>query len=503
MSSLLGILEASVIGSICIFTFYVFSKLYDNKYTNKYKMMVWLLIAVRLLIPDHMGIGNPIATIEMPSYVLTEEKLQNQNLTNEDGNLKLGNVVLDDMIAERVEVDIIKENSFTIWDGLVLLWIMGAVLFASYYVILYVVTSKRLRKYSQVCTSEEIYQIVSLCAEKIKINRIPEIRMIQGYSSPFAIGFFRNVIYMPDLEYKENDLIYMIKHELFHCKNRDIIKKWFFLFVNAIHWFNPLVWMMNKLISQDIEFICDEEVLRDATKEERREYSELIMSCINTEKSMRWGISTGYMQSIKFMRQRFHNIFNLKKKGRGVVAIVGIICVMLLASCGIHIKAPVIVPNREYQAFNGTFENIPITVITHREDNLLTIYYTDKDRMESGKFTGTYDEVNHSFVLFEENLTVRLEGSYYTDSNGMLALKGKIISVDGSEGLIDTTYTRSYENHTGERAVFFQEGVWDYNPFEVLAFVDMFAEAIQRDDKEMLADMMSYPLTVGEDNENI
>ena len=48
---------------------------------------------------------------------------------------------------------------------------------------------------------------------ELEINKLPEIRMVYGYASPFAIGFIKNIIYIPDKDYTEKELAYLIRHE--------------------------------------------------------------------------------------------------------------------------------------------------------------------------------------------------------------------------------------------------------------------------------------------------
>lgn len=50
---------------------------------------------------------------------------------------------------------------------------------------------------------------------------------------------------------------------------------------------------------------CDGKVLADTSKEERGDYSEVLMSCIGTDRTGRLTLSTGYVQGAKFIKRRF------------------------------------------------------------------------------------------------------------------------------------------------------------------------------------------------------
>ena len=96
--------------------------------------------------------------------------------------------------------------------------------------------------------------------------------------SPFVLGIFRPVIYLP-LGLSERDREMVLSHEKAHLKRRDNWIKPLAFILLAVHWFNPLVWISYVLLCRDIESACDERVLRDMGREERRAYSAALLNC--------------------------------------------------------------------------------------------------------------------------------------------------------------------------------------------------------------------------------
>lgn len=87
-----------------------------------------------------------------------------------------------------------------------------------------------------------------------------------------------------------------------------------------------------------MELACDEKVLAGASKEERGEYGEVLMSCIRAGESRRSALATGYIQGVKFIKRRFRSLFSLQKKSGKAAA--GIMIVLLLGvSAGIGFEA--------------------------------------------------------------------------------------------------------------------------------------------------------------------
>ena len=47
----------------------------------------------------------------------------------------------------------------------------------------------------------------------------------------------------------------------------------------AMYWFDPLVWAAYWLACRDIEFACDEKVLRGKSVEEQKQYASALLNC--------------------------------------------------------------------------------------------------------------------------------------------------------------------------------------------------------------------------------
>ncbi len=85
--------------------------------------------------------------------------------------------------------------------------------------------------------------------------------IFSGLDSPVMTGMISPVILLPDMAFTEEELSMILRHELVHWKRRDIWYKFVLLLANAVHWFNPLVWVMARQADQDIEISCDGAVL--------------------------------------------------------------------------------------------------------------------------------------------------------------------------------------------------------------------------------------------------
>ena len=144
------------------------------------------------------------------------------------------------------------------------------------------------------------------------------LRVSPQVKVPLTIGLFKNstVLLLPHLNYTEEQLRIIFRHELVHLCKRDNVSKYFIAFCNAVCWFNPLMWSAMKLCAEDMERSCDEAVLYEADETERKKYAELILDTAADSK----GFSTCLSSSASSLRYRLTQIVHpVKTKLEGPV----------------------------------------------------------------------------------------------------------------------------------------------------------------------------------------
>ena len=106
-----------------------------------------------------------------------------------------------------------------------------------------------------------------------------------GLETPFILGLIRPRIYLPsDLD--QETKIHVLAHENAHLKRLDHIWKPLGFALLAIHWFNPIMWLAYALLCRDIELACDEKVIKKLDKPQVRAYSEALVRCSVSHRSV-------------------------------------------------------------------------------------------------------------------------------------------------------------------------------------------------------------------------
>lgn len=100
-------------------------------------------------------------------------------------------------------------------------------------------------------------------------------------ASPLVCGLFAPRIYLPTrMDFGNTELLrHILMHEAMHIKRKDNLIKTVMLVTLCINWFNPLVWIMSKYLSSDLESACDEAVLRMLNEDDaRKSYASSLLA---------------------------------------------------------------------------------------------------------------------------------------------------------------------------------------------------------------------------------
>lgn len=146
------------------------------------------------------------------------------------------------------------------------------------------------------------------CSRKAKQWDIP-VWVIDGLETPFVLGLFKTVIYLP-AHLTKDQKTYCLAHECTHIRRGDPFIKQLAFLLTCIHWFNPFVWAAFYFMTKDMEMSCDESVIRNGNITDKKAYSYTLLS-LASEKRFALGSHIGFGEtSIKI---RVHNILNYKK----------------------------------------------------------------------------------------------------------------------------------------------------------------------------------------------
>lgn len=191
-------------------------------------------------------------------------------------------------------------------------------------------------------------------------------------------GFLKPVLALPPERYGEEELYFILKHELIHFKRRDVWFKLLLMLANAVHWFNPLIWLMHREAVVDMELACDERVVQGKGYRIRKAYTETLLSTLHGRKTAGTTLSTQFYGGKMIMKKRFRNILKMSKKKNGILALTGVI--FLMAGMGAMVGCSVAADNPEPVS--------PVAMDDSAQDRMTAEFIEEEIPPESGDGEG-------------------------------------------------------------------------------------------------------------------
>ncbi|MCM1186568.1 MAG: M56 family metallopeptidase [Lachnoclostridium sp.] len=144
-------------------------------------------------------------------------------------------------------------------------------------------------------------------------------------SSPFVLGVVKPKIYLP-FKIDGKELEHVVAHEKAHIRRKDHWWKPLGFLLLAFHWFNPLIWLAYVLLCRDIEFACDEKVIKKLGNEQRADYTQALLNC-SISRSMLAACPVAFGEvSVK---ERVKSVADYKKPAFWVIVASVIACVIV------------------------------------------------------------------------------------------------------------------------------------------------------------------------------
>lgn len=140
------------------------------------------------------------------------------------------------------------------------------------------------RRWAKPVEDPETLAYCDLLTDRLGLRRRPRLMRCPGLRSPMLAGLLRPVLLLPEEPMPPEELRYALLHEFTHCRRKDLWIRALTLWVNLLHWFNPLMWLLVRWAEGDMELACDGCVLRSLPPEEYRAYGRTLLELASKNK---------------------------------------------------------------------------------------------------------------------------------------------------------------------------------------------------------------------------
>lgn len=338
---LLNLLKTSLLGSLAILAMLVLKPLWRERYRAKTRCWLWLALAAFLLLPIDFSVKNaPVQAAPPKDYTLFvgTDKTAIQSTDNLFGDMaeKSGQSpsAVRDTIIQRPVTNPEQKTTRYIPVTTILFYgyLAGAAAFLLYQSVSYTLFRRTVRRWKRDVTRADYAAMLSDTARDLGVSA-PEMIVCEAISTPAVTGLLRPRLLLPHERYDVQELRYILRHELCHLKRRDMLLKLVLLAANAMHWFNPVVYLMLRQADEDIELACDSAATDGLELPERAAYSRTLLAAVQS--SVRaLPATTCFGGTVERLKRRITNVLGAqKKRGLGIVALV--LALTLTAGCAV------------------------------------------------------------------------------------------------------------------------------------------------------------------------
>ena len=337
MELLLHLLKWSMIVGAAALALTLLKPLLDRRYSAKWRYGAWLVMAVFLLLAP-VRWENAAPQVPVTPAVVIEVPQVEVSVSREDGVSFQRPEAAGLPAAGVPAASAVQSKTFPLEELLTTLWVTGGALFLLYYALGTWFFTHRAKRWSR-CADEETLRVFHAVCRDMGLKHSPALRISSAVDSPMMVGLFRAALLLPGEDFEELELVFVLRHELTHHRRHDLWYKLLLTLVNALHWFNPLIYLLRREAERDLELTCDDAVVAGTGAEVRQAYSETLLASLHRQKGLsRAVLSTHFYGGKEVMKERFRNILGKRGRKRGVFVLVAVLAVTVAAACAFGLQ---------------------------------------------------------------------------------------------------------------------------------------------------------------------
>lgn len=354
----LHILKLNIISAVVIFLVLGLSVLLKNRFTARWKYVVWLAVAMSLLVPARLPSNFSLINFKVPgiessgnekitakriisadadSANVNSSKVNSEDSSTADSKMQdtavtgkafTGAVLKDEVQSDSASASLSGRHIVPLAAKIfMIVWLAGAVIKLLAEICAYCFSMRSLKRMSLPVNDLMKWKMYRDVCEQKGIRRRPELMQNAGLSTPLLAGLFRTKLYLPAVGYSAEELKLVYHHELTHYLHRDLWYKMLLRICASVYWFNPALLFMLWEADKDIENLCDAEVVRVCSRAERKLYRKLLLRTVAIDDQVPY-VTASLNDSSMVFKDRILYMLNMKKLRKNVLP--GVILAMVL-----------------------------------------------------------------------------------------------------------------------------------------------------------------------------
>jgi beta-lactamase regulating signal transducer with metallopeptidase domain len=266
---------------------------------------LWLMVLVKLVLPPTISLSTSVTSGLQPlARQIVTQKSHEENLSITAA------MILAQLQAAKAEPTIVTTSShdtvteqqpaivFTgsgnmtgqslntshvrpVWQVYAMaVWLAGIFILGGWLILKLLHLRKADRRLATTASlPESFYKAVARCAKSLGLRRVPKVVLTRKVACPAVFGIVRPVLLMPIgylSKMTRKDTEHTLLHELAHIKRGDLWVHGFYMLLQVVYWYNPLLWLVRSQMHHLRELCCDATVAR-LLKERISEYRQTLI----------------------------------------------------------------------------------------------------------------------------------------------------------------------------------------------------------------------------------
>ncbi len=138
---------------------------------------------------------------------------------------------------------------------------------------------------------DALLRMIDMVGREAGLRRNPRVLMSANVGSPAVAGIVRPMLLLPEgfpEGFSASEARLILLHEFTHLKRHDLAVNWLSCALQALHWFNPILWFAFSRMRADREAACDARVLAIDSTDRRAEYGGTLLKLHETLNPLRF-----------------------------------------------------------------------------------------------------------------------------------------------------------------------------------------------------------------------
>lgn len=302
------LLRISGMASILIVLVMAVQWLCGRRLTPRWRCALWMLVLLRLAlpwtIPSPASLFNVVKVPPAGSPALPDAR---------PAPVASAPAQIDHRVGATFSA---PQSAWLVWP-----WAAGAFSLMGWALISHGVFRRRVSRLRPL-TDEPTLRSLEDCKALMGVRAPVTLVETDSINGPTLFGFVRPRLILPTglvNSFTREELRHVFLHELAHIKRHDILIGWVALGLQAVHWFNPLVWLALSRLRADRELACDALALSRAPTDEKEPYGLTIVKLLEGFGQPVWRPSlAGILENKRQMKERIRMIARYHKRERGL-----------------------------------------------------------------------------------------------------------------------------------------------------------------------------------------